>query len=153
PTNVARRADFSRAITILLAKVTHSVLHKNCTGPHIRRIAMRRIGRAAARATGPLLGAFFVVLAAGRAGATPISVTGAVDPISAPADARLNTVLESNTLAPLFTEVMGFFLPGNLTVDFNAPGTYNANPVSTSTIAAGTRVDSYYLVTDPIGSD
>ena len=110
--------------------------------------------RAAARATGPLLGAFFVVvLAAGRAGATPISVTGAVDPISAPADARLNTVLESNTLAPFFTEVTNSLLLGNLTVDFNAPGTYNANPVSTNTIAAGTRVDSYYLVTDPIGSD
>jgi hypothetical protein len=117
---------------------------------------MRRIGvcRAAVRATGPLLGALFLlVLATGRAGATPISVTGAVIPIAAPPDARFNSVLESDTVAPFFTEVKDFLLPGALTVDFNAPGTYNANPVSTSTIAAGTRVDSYYLVTDPIGAD
>jgi hypothetical protein len=71
-------------------------------------------------------------------GATPISVTGAVTPIAAPADARLNSVLESNTVAPFFTEVTNLLLPVNLTVDFNAPGSYNANPVSTSTIAAGT---------------
>jgi len=111
-------------------------------------------GRAACGVTGRILGAFLVVLlAACAAGATPISVTGAVTPIAPPADARLNSVLESNTVAPFFTEVTNFLLPGNLTVDFNAPGTYSSNPVSMSTIAAGTRVDSYYLVTDPIGAD
>jgi hypothetical protein len=99
------------------------------------------------------VGLLVLLVAMGRAQATPISVTGAVSPIAAPADARVNSVLESNTVAPFFTEVRDLVLATGLTVDFSAPGTYNSNPVSTSTIAAGAAVDSYYLVTDPVGAD
>ena len=112
------------------------------------------MNRSAAVYRGRTLAALLVVLVAvGRAQATPISVTGAVSVIAAPADARLNSALESNTAAPFFTEVTHLVLPVNLTVDFTAPGTYSSNPVSTSTISAGTDVDSYYLVTDPVGAD
>lgn len=104
--------------------------------------------------TGRTLAALLVVLvAASHAYATPIGVTGAVSVIAPPPDARFNSVLESNTVAPFFTEVTDLILPSSLTVDFTAPGTYNSNPVSLSTIAAGTDVDSYYLVTDPVGAD
>lgn len=93
-----------------------------------------------------------LVFAAIPASAAILGVSGAVSIIPAPADARLG-MLESNTVAPLFTEVTGLKLPSNLTVDFNAPGTYNSNPVSLPFISAGTVVDSYYLITDPVGSD
>jgi len=93
-----------------------------------------------------------LLFAAIPANAAVLGVSGAVSIIPAPADARLG-MLESNTVAPLFTEVTGLKLPSNLTVDFNAPGTYNSNPGSLPFIPAGTVVDSYYLITDPVGSD
>src|SRR5215471_11226679 len=112
------------------------------------------MNRSAAVSRGRTLAALLIVLiAVGRAHATPIGVTGAVSVIAPPADARVNSVLESNTIAPFFTEVTHLVLPVGLTVDFTAPGTYSSPPVSTSTIAAGTAVDSYYLVTDPVGAD
>src|SRR3989441_2049233 len=82
-----------------------------------------------------------------------VSTSGAVSIISPPADARLGA-LENNTVAQLFMEVTGLTLPSSLAVDFNAPGTYNSNPPGPlPTIAAGTIVESYYLITDPVGSD
>ncbi|HXB71587.1 MAG TPA: PEP-CTERM sorting domain-containing protein [Candidatus Acidoferrales bacterium] len=83
-----------------------------------------------------------------------VSFTPPVTLIPAPADARFNSVLESNTVAPLFVEMTGRTLTAPLTVDFNTPGTFNSNPVGAlPVIAAGTIVDSYYLVTDPVGAD
>ncbi len=91
-------------------------------------------------------------LAAVPADASLITFSGAVTPIAAPADARLNQ-LESNTLAPLFTEVTNLILLSALTVDVTAPGTYSSDPATTGSIPAGTAVDSYYLITDPVGAD
>jgi hypothetical protein len=83
-----------------------------------------------------------------------VSFTPPVTLIPAPPDARVNSVLESNTVAPLFVEMTGRTLTAALTVDFNTPGTFNSTPVGAlPAIAAGTTVDSYYFVTDPVGAD
>jgi len=83
-----------------------------------------------------------------------VSITGAVSIISPPADAQVNSVLESDTVAPLFTERTSLVLGSNLVVDFTSTGLQNSNPVGPlPNILAGTDVNSYCLVTDPIGSD
>jgi hypothetical protein len=83
-----------------------------------------------------------------------VSFTGQVSLIPPPPDARVNSVLESNTVAPLFIEQIGHVLGANLTVDFTSTGLHNANPVGPlPVILASTEVDSFYLVSDPIGSD
>jgi hypothetical protein len=83
-----------------------------------------------------------------------ISVTGSVSIIAPPSDARVNSTLESNTVAPLFTERSNVSLGSNLVVDFTSTGLHNSNPVGPlPNILAGTVLNSYYLVTDPVGSD
>ena len=85
--------------------------------------------------------------------ATPISFTGAATPIAAPASASLHAV-ESDVLAQFFTERTGFLLPSNVTVDFTAPGTYPGPPVGPlPSLLAGTYVDTYFLITDPVGAN
>jgi len=84
---------------------------------------------------------------------TPISFTGAATPIAPPANASLGSV-ESDTLAQFFTERTNFQLPSNLTVDFDVPGTFPNPPVGPlPQLLANTSVDSYFLITDPVGSD
>jgi hypothetical protein len=85
--------------------------------------------------------------------ATAISFTGAATPIAAPPNASLHAV-ESDVLAPFFTERTGFLLPSNVTVDFTAPGTYPGPPSGPlPSLIAGTYVDSYFLITDPVGAN
>jgi PEP-CTERM motif-containing protein len=93
----------------------------------------------------------FQVLVAVTAHASAISFTGVVTPIAAPADARLNQ-LESDTLAHFFTEVVDHTLLAPLTADTDTPGTYPPTLLVPVVIPAGTRVDSYYLITDPVGT-
>jgi hypothetical protein len=82
-----------------------------------------------------------------------VSFTGQVSLIPAPPNVSLGA-LESNTVAPLFVEQIGHFLGANLTVDFTSTGLHNTNPVGPlPVILSGAGVDSYYLVSDPIGSD
>lgn len=96
--------------------------------------------------------ALAVVIQASAAGATPIGFSGAVTIIAAPADAQLHA-LESDTAAPLFNEVTNLLLALPLLVDITTTGTFDtvASPTPGS-IAAGTAVDSYYLITDPVGA-
>lgn len=83
-----------------------------------------------------------------------ISTSGQVVIIAAPSNAQVNQNLESNTVAPLFTEQTDLVLGSNLTVDFTTTGLHNSNPVGPlPDLLAGTDVNSYYLVTDPVGSD
>jgi PEP-CTERM motif-containing protein len=90
--------------------------------------------------------------ASSAAQAGPILVTGSVTIVPAPADARLQA-FESNTEARLFAEVLGLVLPGSVTVNVDSPGVYPSPPATTGTIGPGTVVESYFLVTDPVGSD
>jgi hypothetical protein len=82
---------------------------------------------------------------------TPVvTVGGSVVQIAAPADVRIGA-LSSDTNTRLFTEVLGVTLSLPLTVDFNVPGAYSVlPPVALPAIAAGTAVNSYYLVADAI---
>lgn len=79
-----------------------------------------------------------------------VSTSGSVTPIAPPGSAQVHA-LESNTASFFFTERVNFALPSILTVNIDAPGTYTSNP-GTRSIAAGTRVDSYYLHSDPVGA-
>jgi hypothetical protein len=88
------------------------------------------------------------------ASAGVIGTTGQVTIIAPPPDVTVNGPVESNTTGFFFTERTGLALPSTLTVDFTSTGSHTANPVAPlPTISAGTLVDSYYFVTDPIGSD
>ena len=92
------------------------------------------------------------VLTAGAARASAISFSGAVTSIAAPADAQLHS-LESDTLAPLFSEVSNFVLASPLLVDITTTGTFDTvASLTPGSVAAGTAVDSYYLLTDPVGA-
>lgn len=78
-----------------------------------------------------------------------LSVTGSVAQITAPSDVRIDA-LQSDANTRLFNEVQGVTLSSALTVDYNVPGTYSAEPSPPlPVIAAGTVVNSYYLVADP----
>jgi PEP-CTERM motif len=90
----------------------------------------------------------------GTASATIVSVSGAVSIIAAPANARVNEVLESNSVAEIFAEQTGLLLGSGVTVDFTGTGFQNmSTPSPLPVIPAGTRVSSYLLVTDPLGAD
>ena len=83
---------------------------------------------------------------------TPPNVTvgGSVAQISGPTDVRIGA-LSSDTNTRLFNESLGVTLSSALTVDFNAPGNYSTPPTGTlPVIAAGTAVNSYYLVADAV---
>ena len=92
------------------------------------------------------------VLSTSAAVASPLSFSGAVTVIAAPGDVQLHA-LESDTLAPLFNEVSNMVLADPLLVDITTAGTFNS-PASLTpgSIAAGTPVDSHYLLTDPVGA-
>jgi hypothetical protein len=80
------------------------------------------------------------------------SSTGSVSVIAPPASVVVNSGLESNTLTYFFTEQRDLVLPSDVAVNITTPGTYNSNgSLTPGTIAAGTKVDSYYLHTDPVG--
>lgn len=80
-----------------------------------------------------------------------VSSSGEVQQISAPASV-LQGALESDTQIQLFGEQGGVTLSAGATADITNPGTYsNAASLTTGTIPAGTKVDSYYLHSDPVG--
>lgn len=79
-----------------------------------------------------------------------VSVSGQVELIAAPVDARLDA-LQSDTRVRVFNEVQAVSLASPLTVDVNAPGTFTVEPTPPlPTIPAGTPVNSYYFVADPV---
>jgi PEP-CTERM motif-containing protein len=84
--------------------------------------------------------------------ASVIGFSGQTTLVAAPADARFNNTFESDTEARLFVESTGFLLPAPLTVDVTGTGVFNSVPAGTTTIGGGILVDSYYLMTDPIGA-
>jgi hypothetical protein len=100
---------------------------------------------------GTLFAAQMMVLTPARAGI--LSVSGDVEQIAAPSSV-VSGAIESSTLVRVFLERQNFTLADALEVDFTAPGHYDQIPelpVPSPTIAAGTRVDSYFFHADPAG--
>ncbi|TRU93704.1 MAG: hypothetical protein EWV75_18060 [Microcystis wesenbergii Mw_QC_S_20081001_S30D] len=93
------------------------------------------------------------------------SVTGQTTLINPPLNATLNPFttsggavvppLESDVTAFLWLEQTDFNLTSNLLADITVPGFYNQQsqlPAANGTIAAGTKINSYYLYTNAVGT-
>ena len=80
-----------------------------------------------------------------------ISTSGSLIEIAAP-DSVLEGALESDSVSSIFAERQGVTLANDLDINIDAPGTFfgSTNPVAT--MLAGTRIDSYFLHIDPVGS-
>jgi len=84
-----------------------------------------------------------------------LNVTGSITELNPrPQTVVPNQSHESDTEIFGFVEREGYVLPAPLKVDITQPGVYDSSYGSTSsTIAEGTPVDSYYLKFDPVGSN
>jgi hypothetical protein len=81
-----------------------------------------------------------------------VSVTGAIQVVSAPASVALNAY-QSDTKIRLFLESQGIELEEDVPVDIIDPGTYvNTTPVNKPVLPAGTAISSYLLHFDPVGT-
>jgi hypothetical protein len=89
------------------------------------------------------------------AGASVIAESGQAV-LAAPVSNTTQGDNESNTLIHFFAEQTGLTLPSALPVDITPPATFPADyqgvsQLTPGTLPAGTRVDSYFLYSDPIG--
>ena len=99
--------------------------------------------------------ALVLLLAASPAAAAVIGTSGGVTEIGAPAS-TLQNARESNTQIVLFAEQASVTLGTALSVDVTAPGTYNGGSppaAGSGSIAAGTRVDSYFVHFDRVNGN
>jgi hypothetical protein len=82
-----------------------------------------------------------------------IAITGNILLIPPPPDVRVNIGLESDTTAFLFEEQLDDVLAAGADVNITSPGAYATTASLTpGTIPAGTKVDSFYYHSDPVGS-
>jgi hypothetical protein len=93
-----------------------------------------------------------LLLDAEPSGASVIAVGGQVTLVQPPAVVAKD-VDSSRTLIHMFTERTSYTLPQSLPVDIT-PGTYpyqwtTGDPLSSSVLAAGTNVDSYFMISNP----
>jgi hypothetical protein len=97
--------------------------------------------------------AVFLTMVAGVSSsqASIISISGAVAIVAAPLSVE-EGALESDLHVFTFAEQRNHLLTSDLRVNFTAPGLYDDRsdlPFPVPTLAAGTRVDSYFLHADP----
>lgn len=81
-------------------------------------------------------------------------LSGDIELIAPPVSVDVHD-LESDDLARIFVERLSFTLASDLEVDFTATGTYNGTgdlPAVEPVIAAGTKLDSYFITSDNVGS-
>jgi hypothetical protein len=98
------------------------------------------------------IAAAVVMSVAGPAQSGIISVSN-VNVIAPPPSVKTGD-LEDNAAVVTFREQQNFILPSAVVVDFLAPGVYDSSadlPGGTPTVAAGTRVDSYFVHGDGLG--
>jgi hypothetical protein len=82
-----------------------------------------------------------------------VAVSGMALQIAAPASVVINSGLQSDTSAFVFSEQQGVPLAANALVDATASGTYTtASGLTPGSIGIGTRVNSHYLHADRLGS-
>lgn len=89
------------------------------------------------------------------AGAAIVSTTGAVQFVAAPPADVSSNQWESNTIIRAFDERQQLVLPQDLAVDVTVPGTSpsaTSTNLSPGTIPAGTRINSYALHYDVVGT-
>ncbi|MBT3201379.1 MAG: prepilin-type N-terminal cleavage/methylation domain-containing protein [Phycisphaerales bacterium] len=92
-----------------------------------------------------------------NSGAQALNVTGSISELNPiPESVVPNHGKQSNSEIFGFQEQEGYVLPAPLSVDITKPGGYGRSrgsySSSSGTIAAGTPVDSYYLIYDPSSS-
>jgi hypothetical protein len=81
-----------------------------------------------------------------------LNISGSiVDMGAAPPSVAFNQI-ESNTVIHGFVERTGYVLPTAVSVNLNKPGDYTSFGSNAGSISAGTVVDCYYLLYDPVGS-
>lgn len=81
-----------------------------------------------------------------------LSTSGQVQIIAAPPSVR-EGALESDVVARVFAERLGFVLPTDLVTDITAPGAYDTVAgLTPGVLPAGTVVDSFFLHADRVGS-
>jgi hypothetical protein len=98
-----------------------------------------------------------VLIDAAPGGASVIAKNGAISILSSPPPEVPVATAQSNTLINMFTERTAVALPTSMPVDITPDGsasrTYRIgfDPLTPSTLAAGTPVDSYFMYSDPVG--
>jgi len=98
------------------------------------------------------LGALTLVLANRPASADILSTGGDVQLVSPPSFPLAQDAWESDTYIRVFTERQGEVLRADLEVDVALPGTYGPDATGTYVIPKGSRVNSYFLHFDRVGS-
>ena len=84
-----------------------------------------------------------------------LTTTSNVNYLAAPPALIGQGDLESDTVVTLFQERLGFELTDAVSVDINAPGTYDQFsdlPAGPPSLGAGTVVDMYFLSSDHVGT-
>lgn len=98
------------------------------------------------------LGALTMVLATGPASADILSTGGDVQQVPPPPFPLTLDAWESDTYIRAFTERQGEVLDADLEVDIALPGTYGPDATGTYVIPKGSKVNSYFLHFDRVGS-
>jgi len=81
-----------------------------------------------------------------------LNVTGSIIDLGSRPPSVVFNQIESNTLIHGYLEREGFVLPSAVPVNINKPGYYSSFGSTAGSIPAGTPVDCYYLLYDPVGS-
>ena len=97
-----------------------------------------------------------ILVDAAPSGASVIAVGGAIRMGPPPSQVPL-AAAQSNTFINMFTERTAYTLPTSvpvdITLDSSVSRTYNIghDPLTPSTLPAGTPVDSYFMYSEPVG--
>ncbi len=149
--NRVHRAE--RALRVLAAQCTNVVSWRRHSRGGFVRMRARTFALLATLTL--VAGAAGVLLDAQPSGASVVAVGGQVVLVNPPAVVAKG--VDSSVFdIHLFTERTAFTLPGALPVDLTPGGTFpiqwhTGDPVSTSVLAAGTPVDSYFMCSNPPG--
>ncbi len=81
-----------------------------------------------------------------------LNISGSIADLGAPPPSVVFNQIESNTVIHGFVERENYVLPSAVSVNLNKPGYYTSFGSNAGSIPAGTLVDCYYLLYDPVGS-